>query len=146
MSIQSPPTPTASTVGPCHTVIQISRTRPALEVYSAPALTASAVGPCPSIIQSTCSRTLRRRKFTQHHRTTRPTLYSTESTLNKTFYFIPCISKADKSHSVCSEKKSYFFTVANRGCFDNLGLNFFQKRSGMHCSCLTLRLGSTHVK
>ena len=89
MSIQSPPTPTASTVGPCYTVIQISRTRPALEVYSAPALTASAVGPCPTIIQSTCSRTLRHRKFSQHHRTTRPTLYSTESTLNKTFYFIP---------------------------------------------------------
>ena len=36
----------------------------------------------------------------------------------------------------------YFFTVANRGCFDYLGLNFFQKRSGMHCSCLTLRYGS----
>ena len=32
----------------------------------------------------------------------------------------------------------YFFTVANRGCFDNLGLNFFQERSGMHHSCLTL--------
>ena len=31
----------------------------------------------------------------------------------------------------------YFFTVANRDCFDNLGL-FFQKRSGMQSSCLTL--------
>ena len=50
-----------------------------------------------------------------------------------------CISKTDKSHIVCSEKISYFFTsdeydiyiftVANRGCFDNVGLNFFQKRS-----------------
>ena len=40
----------------------------------------------------------------------------------------------------------YFFTVANRGCFDNLGLNFFQKRSGMHRFCLTLRYESTHVK
>ena len=40
----------------------------------------------------------------------------------------------------------YFFTVANRGCFDNLGLNFFQKRSVLHCSCLTLRYGSTHDK
>ena len=41
----------------------------------------------------------------------------------------------------------YFFTVANRGCFDKLGLSFFvMKRSGMHCSCLTLRYGSTHVK
>ena len=45
----------------------------------------------------------------------------------------------EKSHLVCSEKISYFFTsdeydiyfftVANRGCFDNLGLYFFQKRS-----------------
>ena len=33
-----------------------------------------------------------------------------------------------------------------RGRFDDLGLTFFQKRSGMHCSFLTLRLGSTHVK
>ena len=33
----------------------------------------------------------------------------------------------------------YFFTVANRGYFDNLGFNFFPKRSGMHCFCLTLR-------
>ena len=40
----------------------------------------------------------------------------------------------------------YFFTVANRGYFDNLGPNFFPKRSGMHCSCLTLRYGCTHVK
>ena len=40
----------------------------------------------------------------------------------------------------------YFSTVANRGCFDNLGLNFVQKRSGMHCSYLTLRYGSTHVQ
>ena len=40
----------------------------------------------------------------------------------------------------------YFFTVTNRGCFDNLGLNFFQKRSRMHHSYLTLRYGSTHVK
>ena len=39
-----------------------------------------------------------------------------------------------------------FFTVANRGCFDNVGLNFFQKGSGMHRSCLTLRYGGTHVK
>ena len=62
---------------------------------------------------------------------------------------IQCISKADTSHIVCSEKISYFFTsdeydlyfftVANGGCFDNLGLNFFQQRSGVHRSCLTLR-------
>ena len=53
------------------------------------------------------------------------------------------------SYIVCSEKISYFFTSdeydlyfftgANRGCFDNVGLNFFQKRSGMHPFCLTLR-------
>ena len=62
----------------------------------------------------------------------------------------------EKSVIVCSEKISYFFTsdgydlyfftVANRSCLDNLGLNFFQKRSGMHRSCLTLRYGCTRVK
>ena len=40
----------------------------------------------------------------------------------------------------------YFFTVANRGCFGNIGLNFFPKRSEMYRSCLTLRYGCTHVK
>ena len=40
----------------------------------------------------------------------------------------------------------YFFAVANRGCFDNLGPNFFQKRSVIHRFCLILRYGSTHVK
>ena len=65
-------------------------------------------------------------------------------------------TKADKSHIVCSEKISYFFTsdkydlyfftVASKGCFDNVGLYFFQKRSEMHRSCLTLRYGGTHVK
>ena len=29
------------------------------------------------------------------------------------------------------------YIFSNRGCFDNLGLNFLQKRSGMHISCLT---------
>ena len=72
------------------------------------------------------------------------------------FILFLCISKADKIHIVCREKISfffpsdeydlYFFTVANTGYFDNLGLNFFQKRSGMHRYCLTLRYGSTHVK
>ena len=39
------------------------------------------------------------------------------------------------------------FTVANnRGCFDNFGLNFSQKRSGMHRSRLTLRYERRHVK
>ena len=28
----------------------------------------------------------------------------------------------------------YFFAVANSGYFDNLGLNFFKKRSGPSCS------------
>ena len=76
----------------------------------------------------------------------------------KGVYFIPSseINAYLKQIKVCSEKISYFFTsdeydlyfftVANRGCFDNLGLNFFQKRSGMHRSCLTLRYGNTHVK
>ena len=40
----------------------------------------------------------------------------------------------------------YFFTAANRGYFDNSGLNFFSKRSWMHCSCLTLCYGCTHIK
>ena len=31
----------------------------------------------------------------------------------------------------------YFFTVANRSCFDHLELHFFPKRSGMHYYCLT---------
>ena len=76
------------------------------------------------------------------------------------FYFIPkqwvqCISNSDKGDIVYSEKISYFFTsdeyefyfftVANRGCFDILKLTFFPKRSGMHRSCLTLRYGRTHV-
>ena len=26
----------------------------------------------------------------------------------------------------------YFFNVANKGCFDNSGLNFFPRRYGMH--------------
>ena len=49
-------------------------------------------------------------------------------------------SKADKSVIAYSEKISYFFTseeydiyfftAANRGYFDNSGLNFFPKRSG----------------
>ena len=57
------------------------------------------------------------------------------------------LSKADKSHKVTSDEYDlYFFTGANRGCFDNVGLNFFQKRSGMHRFCLTLPYESTHVK
>ena len=79
----------------------------------------------------------------------------------KYFYFIPSSEfnaylKQVKKVIVCSETISYFFTgdeydvyfftVANRGCFDNLGLNFFQNRSELHRSCLTLCYGSTHVK
>ena len=71
-----------------------------------------------------------------------------------TFYFIPSsefsaylmqikvVLSAVKKISyffTSDEYDLYFFTVANRGCFDNLGLNFFQKRPGMHRSCLTLR-------
>ena len=53
----------------------------------------------------------------------------------------------DKSDMVYSEKYRicftsdrydlYFFTVANRGCFDNFGFNFFSKRFGMRRSCPT---------
>ena len=42
-----------------------------------PAPTASTVGPCPPAIQ--IGRTPRHRKFTQHHRTTRPFHYQIES-------------------------------------------------------------------
>ena len=74
--------------------------------------------------------------------------------LVESFYFIPSSElnaypkqikvtlSAVKRYRICftsDEYDLYFFTVANRGCFDNLGLNFFQKRSGMHRSCLTLR-------
>ena len=69
----------------------------------------------------------------------------------KEFIFLPavnqCISKADKNDVVCSENilyfftsdeyDLYFFTVANRGCFDNLGLKFSPKRSGIPHFCLT---------
>ena len=72
------------------------------------------------------------------------------------FYFIPSsefnaylkqikvILSAVKKYRIfftSDENDLYFFTVANRGCFDNLGLNFFQKNSGMHPFCLTLRYG-----
>ena len=66
------------------------------------------------------------------------------------------MSKTDKSDIVYSEKVSYFFTsdeydiyfftVANRGCFDNFGLGFFLKKSGMHGLCLALSHGCTQVK
>ena len=74
-------------------------------------------------------------------------------------YFIPnSESKAEKSHIVCSEKISYFFTsdeydlyfftVANRGCFDNLELNFFQKNSwnAPFLSDITLRMHACQIK
>ena len=71
-----------------------------------------------------------------------------------TFYFIPSsefnaylkqvkvILSTVKKYRIfftSDEYGLYFFTVANRGCFDNLGLNFFPKISGMHRSCLTSR-------
>ena len=46
-----------------------------------PASTASAVGPCPTISQ--IRRTPRHWKFTQHHRTTRPTLYASRHRLEE---------------------------------------------------------------
>ena len=60
-----------------------------------------------------------------------------------TFYFIPSsefnaylkqikvILSAVKTYRITSDEYDlYSFTVANRDCVDNLGLNFFQKRSG----------------
>ena len=78
----------------------------------------------------------------------------------KCFYFIPIsefnahlkqtkvILSAVKKYRIFSLviNTIYIFTVANRGCFDNVGLNSSRKRSGMHRSCLTLRYGSMHVK
>ena len=39
-----------------------------------------------------------------------------------------------------------FFTVANRGYFDNTELNFFPKRSGPGCSKLTMSLVNVSLK
>ena len=81
----------------------------------------------------------------------------------KDIYFIPssessaylkqikCILSAVKKYRIFSLVMNtinnfYFFTVANRGCFDNFKLIFFQKISGMHRSWLTLRYGRRHVK
>ena len=36
-------------------------------------------------------------------------------------------AKKYRIFSLSDEYDLYFFTVANRGCFDNLGLNFLQK-------------------
>ena len=53
---------------------------------------------------------------------------------------------SEKMYFFTSEEYDlYFFTAVNRGYFDNLGLYFFPKRSGMHRSCLALRYGCTHV-
>ena len=57
------------------------------------------------------------------------------------------LSTVKKMYFFTSDEYSfYFFTVAYRGNFNNLGVNFFAKRSGMHLPCLTLRHGCTHVK
>ena len=69
------------------------------------------------------------------------------SELNAYLNQIKVILSAVKKYRTFSlVTNTIFFTVANRGCFDNLGLKFFQKISGMHCSCLTFRYGSTQVK
>ena len=84
--------------------------------------------------------------------------YGTASETEKNNLFIPSskfnaylkqirvILSAVKKYRIFFTDDEYdlhFFTVANRGC---LGLNFFQERTGMHCFCLTLRYGNTHVK
>ena len=68
------------------------------------------------------------------------------------------MSKADKSGIVYSEKISYFslvtntiytfFTVANRGYFDNLGLHFFLKKvwKALFLSDITLRMYARKIK
>ena len=78
---------------------------------------------------------------------------TTRSVVNKSYYFIPSgefnaylkyikvILSVVKQYCIFSYDL-YFFTVANRGCSGNLGLNFFQKRFIMHRFCLTLRNGS----
>ena len=42
----------------------------------------------------------------------------------------------------------YFFTVANRGCFDNLGLNFFPEKmwNALFLSDITLRKYARRIK
>ena len=68
------------------------------------------------------------------------------------------MSKADNSVIVYSEKISYyftsdvydlyFFTVANRGCFDNLELHFFLKKvwKALFVSDITLRMYARKIK
>ena len=49
------------------------------------------------------------------------------------------LSTVKKYHNcfTSDEYDFYFFTVANIGYFDNLGLTFSPKRCGMHRFCLT---------
>ena len=68
------------------------------------------------------------------------------------------MSKADNSVIVYSEKISYyftsdeydlyFFTVANRGYFDNLELQFFMKNvwKALFVSDITLRMYASKIK
>ena len=72
------------------------------------------------------------------------------------FYFIPSsefnaylkqikvILSAVKKYRIFTsdEYGLYFFTVANRGCFDNSEPNFSSRK----VSCLALRYGSMHVE
>ena len=77
------------------------------------------------------------------------------------FYFIPSSEfnaylkqikvilsavKRDRIFSLVTNTINIFFTAANRGCFDTIGLNFFSKRFEIQRSCLTLRYGRTYVK
>ena len=64
----------------------------------------------------------------------------------KQIKFILSAVKKYRFFFTSDENDLYFFTVANRGCFGNVGFIFFQKKSGMYRSCLTLRYGSRHVK
>ena len=84
-------------------------------------------------------------KFQLHERKT--FLYSSE--VNAYLKLIKVLLPTVKKYRIfftSEEYDLYFHTAANRGYFDNSGLYFFPKRSGMHRSCLALRYGCTHVK
>ena len=118
MSKQHPPAPTASAVGPCPNVIQIvGRPGPG----SLPRIIAPPDHP-PEFLEHI--------QFEQSHPQTQ----------------VSDLGPSWPSCFISDEYDLYFFTVANRGCFDHFWLNLFPKRAGMHRSYLTLRYETTHVK
>ena len=73
-----------------------------------PAPTANAVGPCPTVIQ--ISRTHRHRKFTQHHRITRPPLR--------------------KEREMIDERKNVQTTPTRTYCKRSRPLSYYNPRDG----------------